>query len=173
MQHEQFISSLSGSILDNTFIKISLGNYKGSETEFRNIYVKKILIKRKENLSFTYRYKTRDIVKNYSVDEGITLIQDYVKNGFRIAILFTSEFDLILEIPNNQKVTIKKINPTKENTDTSLNHDHTKKRLIESHGKGYLHELKITDAEGNVYKNAQDKYKQINHYVEILSSLIK
>ena len=31
----------------------------------------------------------------------------------------------------------------------------------------------ITDAQGNVYKNAQDKYKQINHYIEILSSLLK
>ena len=168
-----FISSLSESILDNTFIKISLGNYKGSEVGLKNIYVKKVLIKRVENLSFTYRYKTRDIVKNFMVDEGLKLIQEALENGFNIATLFTTEFDLISEQLNNQKITIRKTNPTSKNIDVSLNHDHTKKRLIESRGKGYLHELKITDAEGNVYKNAQDKYKQINHYVEILSSLIK
>ena len=173
MQKEQFILSISESILENTFIKISLGNYKGSETELRNIYVKKILIKRVENLSFTYRYKTRDIVKNYVIYEGLQLIQDYVENGFRIATLFTNKYDLILEILNNQKVTIKKTNPSSKNSAISLDHDHAKKRLIESQGKGYLHELKVTDTEGNVYKNAQDKYKQINHYVEILSSLIK
>ena len=173
MQKEQFILSISESILENTFIKISLGNYKGSETELRNIYVKKILIKRVENLSFTYRYKTRDIVKNYVIYEGLQLIQDYVENGFRIATLFTNKYDLILEILNNQKVTIKKTNPSSKNSAISLDHDHAKKRLIESQGKGYLHELKITDTEGNVYKNAQDKYKQINHYVEILSSLIR
>lgn len=173
MQKEQFISSLSESILQNTFIKISLGNYKGSEPELKNIYVKRILIKRIENLSFTYRYKTRDIVKNFTIDEGINLIQEAIENGFRIATLFTNEFDLILEQLNNQKVTIKKINPTSKKTNISLDHDHAKKRLIESQGKGYLHELKITDTEGNVYKNAQDKYKQINHYVDILSSLIK
>lgn len=173
MQKEQFISSLSESILQNTFIKISLGNYKGSETELKNIYVKRILIKRIENLSFTYRYKTRDIVKNFSIDEGIKLIQEAIENGFRIATIFTNEFDLILEQLNNQKVTIKKTSPTSKNTHISLDHDHAKKRLIESQGKAYLHELKITDAEGNVYKNAQDKYKQINHYVDILSSLIK
>lgn len=173
MQKEQFISSLSESILQNSFIKISLGNYKGSEAELKNIYVKRILIKRIENLSFTYRYKTRDIVKNFTIEEGIKLIQEAIKNGFRIATLFTNEFDLILEQLNNQKITIKKINPTSKNTNISLDHDHAKKRLIESQGKSYLHELKITDAEGNVYKNAQDKYKQINHYVDILSSLIK
>jgi hypothetical protein len=169
----EFISSLSESILANTFIKISLGNYKGSEDGLRNIYVKKVLIKRLENLSFTYRYKTRDIVKNYAVEEGIKLVQEAIENGFRIATLFTNEYDLIMEKLNNQKITLRKTNPSSKNSAVSLNHDHAKKRLIESQGKGYLHELKITDAEGNVYKNAQDKYKQINHYVDILSSLIK
>ena len=173
MQQKQFILSLSESILENTFIKISLGNYKGSETELRNIYVKRILIKRLENLSFTYRYKTRDIVKNYAIEEGIKLVQEAIENGFKVVTLFTNKFDLILEQINNQKVKIRKINPSNKDLEVSLDHDHTKKRLIESQGKGYLHELKITDAEGNVYKNAQDKYKQINHYVDILSSLIK
>ncbi len=169
----QFISSISESIINNTFIKISLGNYKGSEEGLKNIYVKRVLIKRIDNLSFTYRYKTRDIVKNYPIEEGIKLVQENIETGFKIATLFTNEQDLILEQLNNQKVTIRKINPSSKKTKVSLDHDHTKKRLIESQGKGYLHELKITDAEGNVYKNAQDKYKQINHYVEILSSLIK
>ena len=173
LQKEQFILSLSESILDNTFIKISFGNYKGSETELRNIYVKKVLIKRIENLSFTYRYKTRDIVKNYAIEEGIKLIQEAIENGFKVVTLFTNKFDLILEQINNQKVTVRRTNPSTKSIDISLDHDHAKKRLIESQGKGYLHELKITDAEGNVYKNAQDKYKQINHYVDILSSLIK
>ena len=172
-QTNQFISSLSESILTNTFIKISLGNYKGSEEGLRNIYVKRILIKRVENLNFTYRYKTRDIVKNYVNDEGIKLIKESIENGFKIATLFTNEFDLVLEHLNNQKVTLRRKSPSNKNTEISLDHDHNKKRLIESQGKGYLHELKISDAEGNVYKNAQDKYKQINHYVEILSPLIK
>jgi SAM-dependent methyltransferase len=173
LQKEQFISSLSESISNNSFFKLSLGNYKGSEEGLKNIYVKRILIKREEKLNFTYRYKTRDITKNFTIDEGTKLIQQSLDNGFNIATLFTNKFDLILETLNNQKVAIRKTNPSNENTEISLEHDHAKKRLIESQGKGYLHELKITDAEGNVYKNAQDKYKQINHYVDILSSLIK
>jgi SAM-dependent methyltransferase len=54
-----------------------------------------------------------------------------------------------------------------------LEHDKEKKRLIKPTEKAYLVDLKITDEQGNVFKNAQDKYRQINHYVEILSSLIK
>ena len=172
MQINQFITSLSESISDNSFVKLSLGNYKGLEEGLKNIYIKLILIKREEKLNFTYRYKTRDITKNFTIEEGIKLIQTSIESGFRIATLFTNEFDLIMETLNNLKVTIRKINPTSKSTIT-LDHDRNKKRLIETNEKGYLYELKITDLEGNVYKNAQDKYKQINHYVEILSSLIK
>lgn len=172
MQINQFITSLSESISDNSFVKLSLGNYKGSEEGLKNIYIKRILIKREEKLNFTYRYKTRDITKNFTIEEGVKLIQTSIESGFKISTLFTNEFDLIMETLNNQKITIRKINPTSKSTIT-LDHDRNKKRLIETNEKGYLHELKITDFEGNVYKNAQDKYKQINHYVEILSSLIK
>ena len=173
MQKEQFILLLSESITDHSFIKLSLGNYKGSEEGLKNIYIKRVMIKREEKLNFIYRYKTRDITKNFTIDEGIKLIKENVENGFKVATLFTNDFDLILETLNNQKVTLRKMNSSSNNKEVSLAHDHEKKRLIESKGKNYLYELKITDAQGNVYKNAQDKYKQINHYIEILSSLIK
>src|SRR5690606_2708630 len=39
--------------------------------------------------------------------------------------------------------------------------------------KSYLKELRITDQDGKVFKNAQDKYRQINRYIEILRPLIK
>jgi SAM-dependent methyltransferase len=54
-----------------------------------------------------------------------------------------------------------------------LSHDREKNRLVESKSKHYLTELRITDEAGNVYKATQDKYRQINHYVELLSPLLK
>ena len=169
---QEFINTLAQTISNQTFISISLGNYKGSEENLKNLYAKRILIKKDEKLSFTYRYKTRDIVKNYSVEEGTTLIEDYLNEGFKISTLFSTEFDLLFEIQNNGKIVLKKKNPASKAT-PSLDHDKSKNRLITANEKSYLTDLKITDADGNVFKNAQDKYRQINHYVEILSSLIK
>lgn len=166
-----FIQTIHESLLDNSFVKISLGNYKGAEEQLKNIYIKRVLIKKEEKLSFTYRYKTRDIVKNFGVAEGIGLIEKALQEGFNIATLFSTQFDLIIE-KINQKTVLRKNASTNPNA-TSLEHDKAKNRLIKPQEKPYLHELKITDEEGKVYKNAQDKYRQINHYVEILSSLIK
>lgn len=166
-----FIKAFSESLQDNSFVKISLGNYKGTEEQLKNIYIKRVLIKKEEKLSFTYRYKTRDIVKNFSLSEGISSVENALQEGFNIATLFTSRFDLIIE-KLNQKTVLRKTDSSNPKA-ISLEHDKAKNRLIKPQEKPYLHELKITDEAGNVYKNAQDKYRQINHYVEILSTLIK
>ncbi|MCE7068484.1 SAM-dependent methyltransferase [Dyadobacter sp. CY326] len=168
----EFIAAFEESILNNAFIKLSLGNYHGTEENLKNIYIKRTLIKKEEKFSFTYRYKTRDIVKNYDLGETTKLLESLLANDFHVATLFTDSAESQFEILKNNKIVLKekvtetKLVPTPE-------HDHAKKRIISSQQKPYLHELKITDAEGNVYKKAQDKFRQINHYIELLSPLIK
>ena len=73
---------------------------------------------------------------------------------------------------NDKKTTIRK-NPPIKTEAPAVEHDKNKHRLIAAKGKTYLTELGITDKDGNVFKSTQDKYRQINHYIEILSSLIK
>lgn len=168
----EFTLSLQNSLADNTFVKLSLGNYKGKEENLKNIYVKRIIIKGEEKLSFTYRYKTRDIVKNYTIEEGISKVQDFIQQDFHVATLFTTAFDLSFENLHNKKIILRK-NAATILTVPSADHDRSKNRLISANDKPYLTELKITDETGKVLVNSQDKYKQINHYIEILSTLIK
>jgi SAM-dependent methyltransferase len=168
----EFMPALQSSLNDSTFVKLSLGNYKGKEENLKNIYIKRIAIKGEEKLSFTYRYKTRDIVKNYPFEEGIQKIHDFLNQEFYVATLFTTAFDLGFENLHDKKFIIRKNAPTIL-TVPSADHDRSKSRLISANEKPYLTELKITDETGKVLPNSQDKYKQINHYIEILSTLIK
>ena len=169
---EEFVLSMQNSLNDNTFVKLSLGNYKGKEANLKNVYVKRIIIKNEEKLSFTYRYKTRDIVKNYTANEGIGKVHDFLNQQFYVATLFTTAFDLSFENLFDKKFNLRK-NAATIAAVPSADHDRNKNRLISSNDKPYLTELKITDDTGKVLANSQDKYKQINHYIEILSSLIK
>jgi len=169
---EQFITALKESLNAATFVKISLGNYKGAEEALKQLLIRKVVIKREDKLAFTYRYKTRDVVKNYAIDEAIDLIAGYLENGFKIATLFTTDNDLILEELNNGKIVWRK-GKASSAVAPSAYHDKEKTRLIKPDSKSYLTELKITGTDGKVFKNAQDKFRQINHYIEILSSLIK
>ena len=169
---QQFRDQLSQSITNNTFVKVSMGNYQGNEKELKNLYVRKVKIKRADMLSFTYRYKTRDIIKNFPIPEGISLVGNFVSNDFKVATLFTTEKEVILEQGKKQLITLRE-KVLAEPIQVNLSHNKEKKRLIQPNGRNYLTELKLTDVAGNVFKNAQDKYKQINQYIEILSSLIK
>lgn len=163
----EFITHFEASIADDSFVKLSLDQYKGSEAGLKSIHVRRIIIKREEKLSFTYRYKTRDIVKNYAKVDAVLNIHEGLQNGFEFGALCTTGFDLIVD-----KKSLKKKSAS-QTEKPSLSHDRAKEKLIAPEGKSYLHALGITDATGHVLKGAQDKFRQINKYVEILSGLIK
>ncbi len=167
MSVKDFLPALEASLNDNSFVKLSLGNYKGAEPSLKNIYVRKISVKGTEKLSFTYNYKTRDIVKNHDAEKALAEIQKQLSHGFNAATLLTTKFDLQLE---KGKITKKAPSQTEL---PSLDHDRKKKRLVETEGKFYLYALNVTDDKGNILKNAQDKYRQIDKYVEILGGLIE
>ncbi|TJZ63406.1 SAM-dependent methyltransferase [Sphingobacterium olei] len=171
--YQDFITHIQSSIQASNFIKLSLGDYKGGEPDLKNIYIKPVLIKRVFKLSFTYRYKTRDITKNFMVEEAIEQIQTLLQeNGFRVATLFTTKENTICQWNKKREWMLKSEQPTASKPD-SLAHDHQKERKIGSTSKKYLAELRLTDSEGKVFKNAQDKWRQINHYIELLSSMLK
>jgi SAM-dependent methyltransferase len=171
---QQFEAGITSSLADGSFIKISLGNYKGSESDLKNIYVRVIKIKRDNKLSFTFRYKTRDVVKNYSYDDGIVLVLEHVIAGFAMSTLFTSTIDLSL-VQNKDGVDFNVLKKAASlNIQPLATHNKEKVRLVPAGiEKKYLHELNITDARGEVFKNAQDKYKQINQYISLLSPLLQ
>lgn len=169
---QQFEAAFTQHLESGSFIKITLSAYKGAE-DLKNIYIKKILIKNAPKLSFTYRYKTRDIVKNYGQDEALEQLEAYFgTTQFNIITLFSLEGDVELSVnkQGSTKFTRRKASQKELLPET---HDKAKQRKLSDNSKPYLHTLQITDAAGTVYKNAQDKYKQINHYIEILSSLLK
>jgi len=170
---EQFKSGINDALNKGSFIKISLGNYKGADQELKNIYVRLVQIKKEDRLSFTFRYKTKDVVKNFGLKEGLEFIVEQINHGFNLTTMFTREMDLSLEKKGEALYVLRKKAPSlKEQTSSA--HNKEKKRLVTATPqKKYLHELKITDERGEVFKNAQDKYKQINQYIELLSPMLK
>lgn len=164
-----FIESVKVAIQNDTFVKLSLGSHKGEEANLKKIYIKLVLIKKEVYLSFTFRYKTQDITKNKTISEGIVFIESQLSQHiFTVSTLFSTEKNLIIQLNSKSKWIIRteKASTIKPR---NLAHDRPKGHKIERINKRYLQELRLTDQEGKVYKNAQDKWKQINHYIDLLS----
>ncbi|MBX3245265.1 MAG: methyltransferase, partial [Acidobacteria bacterium] len=94
----QFIDLLQKSLQGQTFVKLTLANYKGSADEPQRILARLIDTKKGTRLYVQSKFATRDIVKNYPLDEGVELVRAYLANGFKNAHLFTTEGDHQLEI---------------------------------------------------------------------------
>lgn len=168
---DQFLTMFMQSLPANAFVKLSLGNYQGEEADLRQVLVKRSIIRQQDQLSFTYRYRTRDIVKNYIPEEGGKQLKDLLGKGFRSAYLSTLSRDYQLEIKKDGRSILKKHKPAVAALPEAT-HDHTKTRLLDAKEKSFLYHLGIANAEGVVLKHAQDKYRQINHYLELLRPLL-
>lgn len=166
---DEFTDFFARSLQEGDFAKATLRHYKGDEPDLKSIAIRKILVKGEEKLSFTYRYQTRDIVKNYPAAESIDLVSDFLRNGFLVATLFTGGFDLHLE--KGKKGPFLRKEKASQEIPSDLSHNRQKNYAVDE-TRPYLHALGVTNEKGFVNKHSQDKFRQINKYIEILDGLI-
>jgi tRNA A58 N-methylase Trm61 len=168
-----FIQQLLTSTEKQELIKITLGNKREKAAEVKNVFIKLVFLKAIPKLSFVYRYPTRDSTKNFDIKEGVHLIEKMLQQEFYNADVFTTTHDYHLSIHKNEQAKIVTKPATLSARPDAHLHDKQKQRIIKATDKIYLHELGITTADGVVKKDMQDKYKQINRYVEIIEGIIK
>ncbi|MEP6944706.1 MAG: SAM-dependent methyltransferase, partial [Acidobacteriota bacterium] len=167
---EKFIEELARSLKSSTFVKLSLGNYRGSDPHLQKLLVRLVNTKKGNRLYFLFRSDTRDIAKNFDFETGIGMIADALDNGFFSGHLFTTEHDHQLEVGKKGKSRLNVGKPTFKVL-PSLDHDREKTAQVDV-GSFYLKALGITDDTGRVRDKQQDKWRQINKFVEVLSSLV-
>jgi hypothetical protein len=165
----KFIEELQKSLQNSTFVKLSLGNYKGTADHLQRISVRRIETKKGEKIAFQSRYSNRDVVKNFDVSEAADLIGNYLENGFRSGHLFTTAHDFQL-IVGKKSSRLRKGKATLK-TAPPVSHDREKKTLVDPSAY-YLKALGVTTDTGRVRNDQQDKWRQINKFVEIVDGLM-
>jgi hypothetical protein len=153
------------------FVRLELRKALAPAGDLKSVDVRPILVKRQPKLSFTYHHKTRDIVKNHTPSESTELLQALLAEKFSFAKIYTLAEDTSISRQGNDFVLKRTV--ASEKALPTLSHNRVKEHLIAASGKPYLYALGLADAKGNVHKTSQDKFRQINKYVEILDGLIK
>ena len=165
-----FFDKISESYNNNNFVKITLSKPAYKSDGLLNVYVRLVVIKGEQQLSFTCHYQTNDQVKNFGLKSALAEINKLLEGKFRVAILFTLEEDFTVQISKKGKVSIRTTAPSFKNKPPQT-HDKPKTKRA-ALGK-YLRLLGVCDAEGLVIPKMADKYKQINKYLEVIEGLIK
>jgi hypothetical protein len=166
-----FLQKINIALSNNQFVKLTLSKFRGAEKDLQNIYVIPVRIKNNIKLSFRYKFSNHDIFKNYNFEDAVNLISAELGSNFLHCTLFTTIQDYILEynkrrIPRtySKKPSITKIEIKEQNR--------IKTRFIDSKSK-YLNLLGITNQKGEIRNDKYDKFRQIDKFIEILSSLIE
>ncbi|KKB10387.1 hypothetical protein VE26_08945 [Devosia chinhatensis] len=167
----EFVAAVQLAFTEGTLTRLKLGGYQGPEAELKSAEARKVAIKAGERLSFVFRYKTRDITKNLTLNEAALLLTTGLTEDWRSARLETMGFDLQFE-RQGDTMRLKRRDVAGREA-ASSGHDRAKNRPLAETSKPWLYALGITGKDGAVRNTAQDKFRQINKMVEIFAPLIQ
>lgn len=171
MDKERFIKLIEDSVTDRTFLKLTLSKYVGHDDTLQNVYLKLIKLKESEVLSFIFRHKTKDVTQNFSLNEAMKWLLENLGSDFLSADLFTnvSDYSLLFNKKREAKILKKKASNTQKN---NFQHDRQKNRTFLPNTSTYLCKLGITNSQGEILKEGQRKYRQIDKYIEIIDATL-
>ncbi|MFZ4478084.1 MAG: class I SAM-dependent methyltransferase, partial [Saprospiraceae bacterium] len=130
-------------------------------------------LKKGLHIAFNYRYKTRDELKNFELNEAIAQLENLLGTVFLNADLLTPERDFSLQFDQQGAARFSSKKPSVQTpTQIPTTHDRSKNRLLNPTAP-WLHLLGITNAKGDVLAAHQDKWRQINKYLETIESLLR
>lgn len=174
-----FIAMCQQTASNGALQRLVLSKYKGAEEELTRVVIRPVEIKAQTLLSFLYEYRTNHVTKNLAVDDAMTQLQQWLGSDFHNAHMITDEWEIQLSFSKKGKVLINKNrnknSPAagdKATAQIELTHNRTKLRYVEQ-DRPYLRELGITDANGQIIPAMSRKWKQINKFIEVLSTAIQ
>ncbi|WHR56970.1 class I SAM-dependent methyltransferase [Acinetobacter haemolyticus] len=167
-QEQQFFLDIQQSIENKSFDRLILSQYKGEMTDLEKMTFRIIQLQGQATLSCLYHYKTQDITKNYSMNEGIEKIAELLAQS-KQANLFA--LDQEAQLKKNKKkamLNVQKRQPLSMEIE-QRQHNREKHRYVEQQSP-FLKHLGITDEKGQVIPSMARKWKQINKFIEIFSN---
>lgn len=168
----RFISTFEAAFEKGIFVKCTLSKPTAlAPPDLKNVYCRPVLLKKGLCLAFTWRYKTRDEVKNYPIGEAKAQLDLLVGPAFLNADLYTTEADWSLGLDKKGNARLQTQKPT-QTAPAGVQHDRAKQRLLDP-AASWLHQLGITSAKGEVLADAHDKWRQINKYLEVIGALLQ
>ena len=171
-QFTDFLEFIETNFKNRVLAKVVLSKKSHKSNELQKINIKQIQIKNEFVLNFTLHYSTKDISKNYNLEESLLEFKNHLPENFLEAYIETTQETAVLKF-NKKRIpffTSKKNNNFKT---IDFQHNKTKRRFIDTKNKPYLVQLGITNKSYEIIPSMSDKFRQINKFIEILSHYLE
>ncbi len=167
---ERFVQRTRTALAAGRFVKLLLASPCGDEEGLERVTVRRIELKGQPQLSWLWRYQTRDVTKNLGLEESLQQLQQLLGSAFRNAHLHTDTEELQFALSRKGRASLRASRVATEAAPES--HDKAKVRPLELSnpvwaGLGLTHLVK---GEPALVPAMARKWKQINRFVEIFAA---
>lgn len=169
----QWREGLTQSLVDQTLVKLTLSKPRRKSADWRNAYARIIELKGERQLSFTFRYATRDETHNYPFDEAVDRVMNWLEGHFLNATLITTSEEWHLQTNKKGKSHLRR-KANVQAAPATFQHNQPKNRAFkDARNRPYLTALGIAGTDGAILKKGQRKFRQINKYIETIGHLLE
>lgn len=172
--HAQLQEEISQLVLQQKLYQVVISSpfAKGEEIA-KKVTVRPIQLKEGLLYQFEYFYEKKVLHKNVTDEEVTALLIELMTSQYKQSLVKADGLQLHVLASKQGKVTVKRkgnVTPPKQ---TSFEHNRTKRRIFEE-GKpiAFLVELGIMTNEGKVHAKKQDKFRQINRFIEMVDDVV-
>lgn len=176
---ERFIRLVRTALADGSFVRLLLSKPMGAEPELERVTLREVQLRGERQLSWLWRYRTRDITKNHPLDEALAQVDALLGRDFHNAVLQTGTQEVQLAFsrkgrPSLRVAVLAADAPVAGGTPATT-HDKAKQRLLSLDTPfwtdlGVTHEVK---GERQLVPALSRKWKQINKFIEVMSAALK
>ncbi len=165
---DEFHPILADAIRSGDFIRLTLGNYKGSEPELKRWIVRQVELRSGPMLSFTEQFKTRDLTKNHPYEVGLEIIREAIRQNFHAAHLMTVRQDYQWQKDSKGREKMTTQPPTQTQIPERAHNRRKSTFLPPESSQRWKHALGLTTAQNQVKPGMADKARQIERFSELL-----
>lgn len=166
-----FVQKTGASLADGSFVRLVLSKPVPAELP-QKIFGRAVKLRGTVHLSLTLRHPTRDVTQNLTLAEVPAWLEQQLGQNFRSALLGTTTRDWQFIFKEDGAARLIDHRPADKNA-PSREHDQRHVGLLDVRAQDWLTGLGVLDAAGKVRAAMADKHRQINHYLEIISHLVR
>jgi len=176
---QRFLRLLATALAAGRLHKLLLSKYSGEEEKLQRLTVREVLLRGERQLSFLWRYQTKDVTKNLGLAEAQLLIAQLLGTQFQNAHLHTSSEEVQLAFSRKGKPSLRVSRLAAaegaEPPPATTSHDKEKQRYL-SLNQAFWVDLGLThEAKGEpvLVPAMARKWKQINKFIEVFGAAMK
>jgi hypothetical protein len=172
MQLEKFVSTVEQCFAGTEWTRLTLSQpLSQAPADLKSISLKPIQLHGSLRVQAVLKYATRDETRTFTSAEAQRFVVEQLGEAMANADLFSAEVDLFLKyFPKQRTWHLKRKARQKEAAAPLAGHNREKQRLLSS-DLPWLVDLGITQPGGQVRATMQDKWRQMNKFVETIAAL--